>query len=188
MIYLVRHGESESNISKRFSGITDVELSLKGREQARQAGQNISEKISHIYTSPLKRAENTANIIADEIKFDGNIIIENSLIEVNFGLFENLTWEEIYSTYKDESDNWINKKHLYKFPEGEGYDDIVNRVSKFIDIVPDNSLIVSHFGVIQSILLYLGIADDKNLWDFKISNCDILVLNNKKFVRIIKCK
>lgn len=188
MIYLVRHGESEANINKRFSGITDVNLSLKGRKEARLAGQYLkSEKISHIFTSPLIRAKDTAKIICNEINYDVNkIITENSLIEVNFGLFENLTWDEISSTYKDESENWIKDKVKYKFPQGEGYDDIIKRISGFIENVPDNSLIVTHFGVIQSIMLYLNIADDINLWNFKISNCDIVVLNNKKFERIIR--
>lgn len=188
MIYLVRHGESEANINKRFSGITDVNLSLKGREQARQAGLNLKfEKISNIYSSPLTRARDTAQIISKEINFDENKInTDNSLIEVNFGLFENLTWDEIESSYKDESENWIANKIKYKFPEGEGYYDIIKRVSFFIDNVPDNSIIVTHFGVIQSILLYLNIADEMNLWNFKISNCDILVLKNRKFDRIIR--
>lgn len=188
MIYLVRHGESEANISKRFSGITDVNLSSKGKSEAKLAGQNLKlEKISHVFTSPLIRAKDTAKIICKEINYDENkIIIENSLIEVNFGLFENLTWDEISSAYKNESENWIKDKVKYKFPQGEGYADIIKRISKFIDNVPDNSLVVTHFGVIQSVMLYLNIADEISLWDYKISNCDIVVLNEKKFERIIK--
>lgn len=188
MIYLVRHGESEANIQKRFSGITDVELSLKGKNQAIIAGQNLKkEKISHIYSSPLKRAKDTAKIICNEINIDENkIITDINLIEVNFGIFENMTWEEMRANNRNETDNWILKKHKYKFPEGEGYDDIIERISVFIDNIPDNSVIVSHFGVIQSILLYLKIVDDSSLWNLKISNCDIIVLNNKKYERIIR--
>lgn len=190
MIYLVRHGESEANIQRRYSGITDVDLSQTGRIQAKIAGQHlINEKISNIYSSPLKRARDTAKIICNEINIDiDKIIIEPCLVEVNFGLFENMTWDEISLNYKEETENWILKKHKYKFPEGEGYEDIIKRISVFMDNVPDNSLIVTHFGVIQSILLYLGIADDMSLWDYIISNCDILVLNDKKFGRIIRNK
>lgn len=188
MIYLVRHGESEANIQKRYSGITDVDLSPKGRLQAAMAGQNlVPEKISHVYSSPLKRARDTAEIICNEINFDENkIITECCLIEVNFGIFENMTWDEIILNYREESEKWTCNPHKYKFPEGEGYDDIIKRISVFIDNVPDNSLIVTHFGVMQSILLYLGIADEMNLWDFMISNCDIMVLNHNKFERIIR--
>lgn len=189
MIYLVRHGESEANIQKRYSGITDVALSLKGKDQAKIAGQNLkSKKISYIYSSPLKRAKDTAEIICNVNNIDENrIITENCLIEVNFGIFENMTWDEMRLNHREETENWILKKHKYKFPEGECYNDIIKRISSFIDSVSDNSVIVTHFGVIQSILLYFEIADDTNLWDYTISNCDILVLNSKKFERIIKC-
>ena len=189
MIYLVRHGESEANISRRYSGITDVELSAKGREQAYKAGVNLKHSsIFNVYSSPLKRAIDTAKIISKEISFnESEIIIEKNLIEINFGVFENMTWEEILAEHKDETENWIKEKHKYKFPEGESYEDIISRVSGFINNIPDNSVVVTHFGVIQSILLYLNIADDSNLWNYVISNCDIIVLNNKKIVKIIKC-
>jgi len=188
MIYLVRHGESEANIQKRYSGITDVDLSQNGIMQAKVAGHHlIHEIISHIYSSPLKRTKDTAKIICNELNInEDKIITEPCLIEVNFGIFENMTWDEIRLNYRDETENWILKKHKYKFPEGENYEDIIKRISAFMDNVPDNSLIVTHFGVIQSILLYLGIADDLSLWNYIISNCDILVLKDKKFDRIIK--
>ncbi|NLB33712.1 MAG: histidine phosphatase family protein, partial [Tissierellia bacterium] len=63
------------------------------------------------------------------------------------------------------------------------------RISDFFDNVPDNSLIATHYGVIQSVLLYFEIVDDTTLWDYNISNCDILIINNKKIENIIKsCK
>lgn len=184
MLYLIRHGESEANVTKRFSGITDVELSERGKKQAIAAGNRlIDEKILRIYSSPLTRAKKTAEIISSIIGYPKEeIIIENSLKEVNFGIFENMTWEEIEEEYEEESRKWIKNKHEYIFPEGEGYKDIIKRISSFVDNVPLNSLIVTHFGVIQSILLYLNIADSSTVWDYNISNCDILVLKNKKLI------
>jgi len=190
MLYIIRHGESISNINKRFSGITDVELSHLGKEQARSAGLNLNGlNISQIYSSPLKRAYETAKIISEENNIDvQSIKVDGRLIEVNFGIFENMTWEEMLIDYKNEAESWAKAGFRYKFPEGESYEDIISRVSGFIDNVPDNSVIVSHFGVIQGILLYYKIADYDSLWDFKISNCDSVVLNDKKIDKIIKCK
>ncbi|HBV68568.1 MAG TPA: histidine phosphatase family protein, partial [Clostridiales bacterium] len=113
MVYLVRHGESVANLNKRFSGITDVELSENGREQARVAGQKLTgEKISHVYSSTLQRARDTAKIICDEIGFDkDSIIMEDCLVEVDFGVFENLTWDEIYANYREESEKWMEQQH-----------------------------------------------------------------------------
>ncbi len=188
MVYLVRHGESVANLNKKFSGITDVELSENGRKQARAAGQSLKgEKISHVYSSTLKRARDTARIICGEIGFDEHsIITEDCLVEVDFGVFENLTWDEIYANYREESEKWMEQQHRYIFPEGEGYDDIISRISAFMDNVPDNSLVVTHFGVIQAVMLYLKIANDENLWETVISNCDILVINDAKFEKIIR--
>lgn len=190
MIYLVRHGESEANLNSRYCGITDVELSLKGREEAVTAGNNLKNyEIEYVYSSPLIRARNTAEIICNSNSIDINkIIIEACLIEVNFGLFENLTWDEIREQYREESDKWIHNKQKYKFPEGDSYADIIKRISDFVDNVPDNSLIVTHFGVMQSVLLYLNIADDTTLWDYTINNCDIVVIdkNKKEIEKIIK--
>lgn len=188
MIYLIRHGQSQANIDKRFSGITDVELSPLGLVQAKKAGEKLKGKEIHrIYTSPLIRAKTTAEIIADEIAFNKkDIIVENCLTEVNFGIFENLTWEEILDQYAEESENWILFKHKYKFPKGESYDDIILRISDFFDNVPDKSLVATHYGVIQGVLLYYEIADFTSIWEYNISNCDILVLDKKKLVNIIK--
>ncbi len=182
MIYLVRHGESEANLQNRFSGITDVELSEKGIQQAYETGNILKPyKIDYIYSSPLKRAKDTAKIISKVNNInEKDIIIENCLIEVNFGIFENMTWHEIRESHREESESWILNKNKYRFPEGESYDDIKDRVSVFTNKIQKNSLIVTHFGVIQSILLYLNIADDTNLWDYKIGNCDVLILDDKK--------
>ncbi len=185
MLYLLRHGESIANLNKRYCGITDVELSPLGKKQAKKAAlffEGVT--ISNIYSSPLKRAFETAKEVS-EIK-GVHVKTNNCLKEVNFGIFENKTWDEMVLQNKSETDNWINLKHKYKFPNGEGYDDIINRICYFLDNIEDDSLIVSHFGVIQSILLYYKIADDNNIWDYHISNCDIVVLNNKKIERIIK--
>jgi len=187
MLYLVRHGESVGNANKRYCGITDIELSLNGIEQAKVAGLNLKDlNVLHIYTSPLKRAYHTAKIISDEINL--NLTEIDCLKEVNFGIFENMTWEEMINKYKEETDDWIEQGIKYTFPKGESYDDIINRIALFMDNVEDNSVIVSHFGVIQSILLYYKIAELNNLWNYHISNCDILVLNKKKVEKIIRCK
>ena len=189
MIYLVRHGESVANVDRRFCGITDVELSCKGKKQSLEAGLMLKkEQIDNIYTSPLIRAYDTAKIISEQI----NVSVEPvaCLSEVNFGIFENMTWDEIQKSYSEESEKWIKQGNGYRFPKGESYDDVLCRIGSFIDNVEDNSVIVSHFGIIQSILLYLNIADSSTLWDYHISNCDIIAIKSKKIKKIeeiIKC-
>lgn len=188
MIYLVRHGQSEANYNKKYCGITDSQLSPLGVKQANIAALNLGDTyISKIYSSPLKRAYDTAKIICEVNNIDKNkITTVDNLTEINFGIFENMTWEEMRSSNKGETENWIKMGCKYKFPQGESYEDILNRISGFMDKLIDNSLVVTHFGVIQAMLLYYKIADYDNLWDFHISNCDIVVINNKKLENIIK--
>jgi alpha-ribazole phosphatase len=114
--------------------------------------------------------------------------VVDCLKEINFGIFENMTWEEMLNDYKIETDNWIEQGFKYKFPKGESYFDIMDRISDFMDNIKDDSVIVSHFGVIQSILLYYKAVNFDNIWDYRISNGDILVLKNKKIEKLIKCK
>lgn len=188
MIYLVRHGESLANVGKKFCGITDVELSDLGRKQGEKAGLNlINFNVLHIYSSPLKRALETSKIIKNKICFNNDIQVEESIREVNFGIFENMTWEEIQNLYKEETDNWIKLGFNYKFPEGESYEDIMRRCSEFIHKIEDDSVVVTHYGIIQGILLCFKVASPENIWDYHISNCDIVVLKEKKLEKIIKC-
>jgi broad specificity phosphatase PhoE len=103
MIYFVRHGESEANERKVFAGQRDDSLlTNKGREQAKATAQEIIKeglKIDVIYSSPLKRAYETAEIIAKEIGFDvSKIIIEKRITEYDMGSLTGTPWHTISSS------------------------------------------------------------------------------------------
>lgn len=91
-LYFIRHGESESNFSNLITGQQDVPLTDRGRQQARLAGQEIREKaivIDHIISSSLKRAHETAKLIAQEIGYpEEKIEVNNLVIERSFGSLE----------------------------------------------------------------------------------------------------
>ena len=95
-LYIVRHGESEYNAKGLLAGITDIPLTDTGREQARQAGKQIVPLgITHIVSSPLVRAYETAQIIAREIGFSAErIVVDSRLHERNFGALEGSVWSE----------------------------------------------------------------------------------------------
>ncbi|MCC6323375.1 histidine phosphatase family protein [Candidatus Nomurabacteria bacterium] len=90
MIYFVRHGESESNIKGVFAGQReDSTLTEKGKEQAKNTAYNIKSeipRIDRIICGPLKRARETAEIIAQNIGFDNNKIeVDNRITEYDMG-------------------------------------------------------------------------------------------------------
>ena len=88
MLYVMRHGPTDWNAEGRLQGHTDIPLSQHGREEMRRMGQRLREadfSADQICTSPLKRAWETAHIIAEEIGFTGEIRVEPELIERCFG-------------------------------------------------------------------------------------------------------
>lgn len=89
MLYFIRHGETDFNNQGLWMGCTDIELNPKGQQQALQAGEALSSTtIDIIYTSPLKRAYLTAQLIASKQKNLPSIVILDELRERGFGVLE----------------------------------------------------------------------------------------------------
>jgi len=89
-LYLVRHGHTEMNEQGRFSGQTETALTAKGKQQARETGEQARGlHIDFIITSPLSRAHDTARIIAREIGYpESKIVVNELLLERHFGSAE----------------------------------------------------------------------------------------------------
>ena len=105
-LVLVRHGQSMWNLENRFTGWTDVELSKKGIEEAKEAGKVLKDKgfkFDIAFTSVLKRANNTLSYILDELG-ESNIPIEKSwrLNERHYGALQGLNKDETRQKYGAE--------------------------------------------------------------------------------------
>ena len=105
-LVLVRHVQSEWNLENRFTGWTDVELSEQGVREAKEAGKVLKEKGYHFdlaYTSVLKRAEHTLDLILKEMG-EENIEIKRSwrLNERHYGALQGLNKDETRKKYGDE--------------------------------------------------------------------------------------
>lgn len=111
IVYLIRHGETEWNKLGKFQGSTDIALSEDGIKQAYLAAKVLKGKFDHIYTSPLSRAKQTADIIGEASKVTAQI--ESEIKEINFGLWEGLTFEEIKERYPKEFISWRNPLEGY---------------------------------------------------------------------------
>jgi probable phosphoglycerate mutase len=103
-ILFVRHGETEWNILGKYQGCTDIELTSNGISQARLLKDRLRGNFDYIYTSPLKRAKETANIICEN--YNIKPVIEHSLREVNFGDWEGLTLKEIQDRFPEQFGLW----------------------------------------------------------------------------------
>lgn len=103
-LFLVRHGETKWNALGKFQGCKDIELSEEGLFQAKLLKDKFENSFDYIYSSPLKRALDTANIICSnkDIKPE----IEPALREINFGEWEGLTQKEIKELYPENFNHW----------------------------------------------------------------------------------
>jgi broad specificity phosphatase PhoE len=98
---LLRHGQTDWNIDLKLQGSTDIPLNETGKEQARQAALALNpEDWDLIIASPLSRARDTAEIIAQELSM--NVVIVPALIERSFGAAEGLdhaSWRKLYESH-----------------------------------------------------------------------------------------
>lgn len=104
-LVLVRHGESIWNKENKFTGWTDVELSSKGIEEAKNAGKNLKEKNFNFdicYTSYLKRAINTEKLLLNEMNLDIPVIKSWKLNERHYGALQGLNKSETAEKYGEE--------------------------------------------------------------------------------------
>lgn len=91
MVYFMRHGRTQWNADGRLQGRTDIPLSLQGQENIHRMGERLREvgfSVDRIICSPLKRASETADIIAEELGFSGKIQYDPELLERCFGVAE----------------------------------------------------------------------------------------------------
>lgn len=158
-VFLVRHGETEWNKLGKFQGCQDIDLSQEGIVQAQYLSEKFSDNFDYIYTSPLKRALQTAEVIANNKEIKPTII--NELREINFGEWEGLTLKEISSNFPDEFTNWRTDKNEAPMCGGDlSLKNASTRAKTAITEIVDKHkgkkiLIVAHGGIIKAGLLGL---------------------------------
>ncbi|MBD5586311.1 alpha-ribazole phosphatase [Clostridium botulinum] len=184
-IYLVRHGETEHNKRKNFYGKLDVGLNEKGEEQSYKVGELLKDvKFNKIYISDRKRTRETAERILERNKFydkEKNIIYKDEKInELDFGIFEGKSYEEIGSLYPKEQEKWEKDWKNFAPPKGECAVVFYNRVENFMKHIQKeedgNYLIVTHGGVIRMIYSYMLQNNMDFYWNFASRNGDITLI------------
>ena len=129
-LFLIRHGESEANVYHKFSGFQDVKLTERGIWQAGRLAKRLKAvNIDKIYCSTLKRARHTAEIVFENKK--NFITPDPGLKEMNFGIWEGLTFEQVKSRYGYTNDffSWpVNVNIESSIPKGESIVELKERV------------------------------------------------------------
>jgi broad specificity phosphatase PhoE len=156
-LILIRHGETLWNKEGRVQGISDIELSEVGMEQARKLALSLKNSdIGTIHASPLKRAYRTAEIIN---RFhQRRIEVHPELMEMDQGDFEGLSFQELMACEKDFIRRWIADPASVRMPRGETLAELQERAWRAILRIiegEDNALVVAHNFTIAAILCRL---------------------------------
>lgn len=156
-LLVIRHGESHTNVNNDFScRFIDHGLTQRGMEESTCTALWLSRcGASAIYSSPLRRAKETAVIIGKTIGLD-TIIVDEALREVNVGSIEGQPTSKNWQLHNAIIDAWKQGQWDVSFPEGENFCDLVRRTRLFIQkITVDNPMrrlvLITHGAVILSI-------------------------------------
>lgn len=173
-LYVARHGQTVFNAADKISGVTDVELTEQGIEQARELAEKlVDKKIDIIISSPMKRAVKTANIIAERCKI--GVVIDKRLIEQNYGIYEGMS---------PKTPEFLSNKRnfAYRYPGGESMMQVAARTYPLIDEVKEkykgkNVLFLCHGGTCRVIHTYFHDMTNDEFFEFKRGNCAITEYN-----------
>jgi broad specificity phosphatase PhoE len=180
-IYLVRHAKSEANDLKKYTGWLDVDLSDRGKIEAIHSKRLFDGmKVDSVYSSTLKRAYETAEII-----FGDGITVKqlDDFKELNVGAFEMKTHDELMTEYPDLYTGWITDPTTSTPPDGENLYDYYDRVARgFGEVLRDNigktAVIVAHGGVIRCIVLHVLNMKLNDIWKIKVDNLSVSLVQH----------
>lgn len=176
-LILVRHGQSEWNLLKKWTGWTDIELSDQGREEAKKAAELLRDITIHkAHTSDLKRAQETLDIILKELGHtDIDVKKAHQIKERHYGDLTGMNKDEARVNFGEEKFKLYRRSWDVPPPNGESLKDTYDRAIPYYEqeILKDlkeghNVLVAAHGNSLRAIVKYL-----ENIPDDKISELEI---------------
>ncbi|KUI37729.1 acid phosphatase [Mycobacterium sp. IS-1590] len=153
---LLRHGQTELSVDRRYSGRGNPALTDLGRRQAEAAARYLGQRggVAAVVTSPLQRAYDTAAAAAKVLGLD--VAVDDDLIETDFGAWEGLTFAEAAERDPDLHRRWLRDTSLAP-PDGESFDSAAERVGRarariLSEHAGETVLVVSHVTPIKTLL------------------------------------
>ncbi|MDD5362759.1 MAG: 2,3-bisphosphoglycerate-dependent phosphoglycerate mutase [Ignavibacteria bacterium] len=163
-LVIVRHGQSQWNLENRFTGWIDIDLSPKGIEEAKSAGLKlVGYKFDKAFTSALKRAQKTLDIILDEIgEKDIPVEKDKALNERMYGDLQGLNKDETREKFGAEQVHIWRRSYDVAPPNGESLKDTAARVLPYWEakIAPElksgkSILIAAHGNSLRALVMHL---------------------------------
>jgi broad specificity phosphatase PhoE len=188
MFYLIRHGETDWNADRRLQGQLDTSLSLRGREQPREAARILANVYSDVagsgfIASPLSRARHSMDILMRELVALGALgapmpyATDDRLKELSFGRWEGFTWKEVRRD--DQPDYAARNADIWNIapPGGESYASLATRAGPLLRSLPRGTVVVSHGGVSRVALHLFAKLPERQAATAPIRQGDVLVVD-----------
>lgn len=179
-LILLRHAESTWNLTGRYQGKIDTELSEQGQRQAALLAEGLdSVHLDAIYSSPLRRALHTAIVIGIARGLD--VKVETDLTEIDHGTWNGLLKSEVEKQYGPLLQQWLTSPSKVRMPQGESLEDVSRRANRVIDHIvanhPGESVVVcSHNAVLKVVIATALGLDLDRFWAINIDNASISIL------------
>ena len=169
-LILARHGETAWNVEKVFRGRADVGLDEVGATQAELLGRYLDNwQLEAIYSSPLRRALDTANAVARHQK--AAVTIVKGLTDLDYGEWQSLSEQEVKRLYPALLNEWHSCPHKVTIPGGESLEDVRSRAAGVVDNIlakhNGNVLLVSHRVVIKVLVCHSLGLDNSHFWNIR---------------------
>ena len=172
---IVRHAESTGNAQGRWQGRDDTLLTELGRKQAAKLRERFTSEgyqPSHIYSSPLSRTLETAQIASSA--WDIPIVLVDDLMETDIGVFAGKTWQDIEEQMPEVAREFTVSRNLDLVDGAETYTQRSDRAQRVVDLLTgehtddDSVLVFTHGGIISHIFAQLVGTD--RMWGLGVRN------------------
>ena len=182
-IYLIRHGQTDSNAGRSFQGRIDNPLNELGLDQARQMAEYVKTlEIDAIYSSSMLRARQTAEVLAEKCGLVNQPM--DLLQEISFGQWEGRSFARLWEESPKEMGIFMTTPADYTPPEGESLAQAQARCEKALAQILEkeghdkNIAIVSHGGIIRLQLCSLLNCPLNSLWRFSVHNVSVSTISD----------
>ncbi|MBI2065144.1 MAG: histidine phosphatase family protein [Candidatus Yanofskybacteria bacterium] len=171
--WFIRHGQSESNVlGSECLVMNDAPLTERGTDEARSMARYFKENninVTDVYTSPLGRSHQTAEVIAKELGL--SVKVKDGLKERDWGIWRDLPWDEVANKLSGMD---INERYSFVPENGESWQQMERRLFDVLEEIAEensageNILIVTHRGCLRAILPVLAKASHDKHEDFSV--------------------
>jgi len=179
-VIFIRHGQTEWNVTGRYQGQSDVQLTAEGRRQAEKLAADFPvDTVDAVYASDLQRAMVTAETIAQ--KFGLPVQAEPAFREVSFGKWEGLTYQQIVAEWEEGMTNFLQHPDILEIPGGETFPAVQKRATdKLQELVKKHDgqtiVVVAHGAVLRTMLTAALHMPLQYLWSIRQFNTAVNIV------------